>query len=187
MAGRCKMSVVMHGLVLATAVILDEPALARELPAEPAANVARQERGSPGPVGMFEGHADVGEVRHEGSTTFDAAARSYTVSGGGENMWFAKDAFHFAWKQAVGDVALSADVAFLGQGKEAHRKACLMIRQSLDAGSAYVDVALHGDGLTSLQFRDEQGATTHEVQASVRRPAIADREAWQVQRDVPGA
>ena len=33
-----------------------------------------------------------------------------------------------------------------------------MIRQSLDADSAYVDVALHGDGLTSLQFRDAQGS-----------------------------
>ena len=32
-----------------------------------------------------------------------------------------------------------------------------MIRQGLDADSAYVDVALHGDGLTSLQFRDAKG------------------------------
>jgi hypothetical protein len=35
----------------------------------------------------------------------------------------------------------------------AHRKAALMIRQSLDPGAAYADVALHGDGLTSLQSR----------------------------------
>ncbi len=138
-------------------------------PAKPGA-AARQERGSSGPVGVFESHADVGEVRHEGSITFDAAAKSYKVSGSGENMWFAKDAFHYAWKQATGDLALSADVAFLGQGTDPHRKACLMIRQSLDPDSAYVDVALHGDGLTSLQFRDERGATTHEVQANVRAP-----------------
>src|SRR5262249_31049650 len=32
--------------------------------------------------------------------------------------------------------------------------------------SAYVDVALHGDGLTSLQFREAKGAATHEVQAN---------------------
>ncbi len=101
-------------------------------PAEPGA-AARQGRGSSGPVGVFDGHADVGEVRHEGSITFDAAAKSYKVSGSGENMWFAKDAFHYAWKQATGDLALSADVAFLGQGTDPHRKACLMIRQSLDA------------------------------------------------------
>ena len=89
------------------------------------------------------------------------------MSGSGENMWFAKDAFQFAWKRASGDLSLAADVAFVGVGKDPHRKACLMIRQSLDADSAYVDVALHGDGLTSLQFRDARGAATHEVQANV--------------------
>ena len=46
-----------------------------------------------------------------------------------------------------------------------------MIRQSLDADSAYVDVALHGDGLTSLQFREAKGAATHEVQANVSAPS----------------
>ena len=61
-----------------------------------------------------------------------------------------------------------------------------MIRQSLDADSAYVDVALHGDGLTSLQFRDAKGAATHEVQANVAAPErLADREARQICLDVP--
>jgi Tol biopolymer transport system component len=51
-----------------------------------------------------------------------------------------------------------------------HRKAVLMVRQSLDPNSAYADVALHGSGLTSLQFREEQGAATHEIQANVSAP-----------------
>ena len=66
--------------------------------------------------------------------------------------------------------SLAADISFLGAGNDPHRKACLMIRQSLDADSAYVDVALHGDGLTSLQFREAKGAATHEVQANVSAP-----------------
>src|SRR4030081_250361 len=86
-------------------------------------------------------------------------------------MWSTRDAFHFAWREAAGDVALAADVAFLGAGKDPHRKACLMIRQTLDDDSAYVDVALHGDGLTSLQFRDAKGAATHEVQSNISAPA----------------
>ncbi len=127
-------------------------------------------RGDSGPVGLFEGRADVGEVRHGGRATVDTAAKTYTLSGGGENMWFGKDAFHYAWRQASWDLALSADVAFLGKGTDPHRKACLMFRQNLDADSADVDVALHGDGLTSLQFREARGAATHEVQASFRAP-----------------
>src|SRR2546423_14371426 len=94
-----------------------------------------------GPVGIFEASQDVGVVLHPGSVEFDATKKSYTIAGSGENMWAAKDAFQFAWKKSAGDLALTADVAFAGEGKEAHRKACLMIRQSLDADSPYVDVA----------------------------------------------
>jgi Tol biopolymer transport system component len=121
-------------------------------------------------VGIFEGHADIGTVLHAGSAGFDATTQSYTMSSSGDNMWFTRDAFHYAWKKATGDVVLSADISFLGPGKEPHRKACLMVRQSLDADAAYVDVALHGDGLTSLQFREAKGAATHEVQANVSHP-----------------
>ena len=46
-----------------------------------------------------------------------------------------------------------------------------MVRQSLDPDAAYVGVAVHGDGLTSLQFRPEKGGRTHEVQATGSAPA----------------
>src|SRR5437899_8931122 len=42
--------------------------------------------------------------------------------------------------------------------------------RSLDADSAYADVALHANGLTSLQYREEKGAATHEIQANVSAP-----------------
>ena len=73
-------------------------------------------------------------------------------------------------RKSRGIVALTADISFVGKGTDPHRKACLMIRQDLDADAAYVDVAIHGDGLTSLQFRDAKGAATHEVQANVSAP-----------------
>jgi len=124
-----------------------------------------------GAVGQFEGHGDVGVVLHPGSAAYDAAKRTYTVSGSGENMWFTADAFQFAWTKVSGDVTLTANASFIGEGGNAHRKAVLMIRQSLDADSAYADLALHGDGLTSLQYRDERGAATHEIRANVSAPA----------------
>jgi TolB protein len=124
-------------------------------------------------VGVFDDHTDVGTVLHAGAAKYDEAAKTYTLTGSGENMWFAKDAFHFAWTKITGDVSLTADIALVGAGKDPHRKAVLMIRQSLDADAAYVDAALHGDGLTSLQFRDAKGANTHEVQANVVAPVRA--------------
>jgi TolB protein len=139
------------------------------LTAPPQADGARA-REAALPIGIFNDHGDVGTVLHPGSGTFDAAIARYTVAGSGENMWFAKDAFHFVWKKTSGDLSLTADISFVGPGAEPHRKACLMIRQSLDADSAYADVALHGDGLTSLQFREAKGAATHEVQANISNP-----------------
>jgi hypothetical protein len=88
---------------------------------------------------------------------------TYFVSASGDNMWGAEDDFQFVWKKMSGDVALSADIVFAAKGGNAHRKAVLMIRQSLDGDSAYVDAAVHGDGLTSLQSRDAKGAATREV------------------------
>src|SRR5215218_6384506 len=125
---------------------------------------------TPEPIGAFEGHSDVGVVLHPGAAEYDATARTYTITGSGENMWAAKDAFHFVWKEVSGDVTLTADVAILGEGGDAHRKAVLVIRQSLDEDAPYADAALHGDGLTSLQFRDEKGSATHEVQSNVSAP-----------------
>ncbi|MGA8089408.1 MAG: hypothetical protein WCA10_19195 [Terracidiphilus sp.] len=123
-----------------------------------------------GAVGVFEGHQDVGTVLHPGSTSYDAAKQSYAVTGSGENMWFGMDDFQFAWKKMSGDVAISADIAFVGDKGNPHRKAVLMIRQSLDGSAPAVDIARHGIGLTSLQFRDAAGADDHEVQSNVEAP-----------------
>jgi TolB protein len=120
--------------------------------------------------GIFDGDADVGAVRHAGSVEYDSASKTYRVAGGGENMWFTNDAMHFVWKKVSGDVALAADVSLIGAKGNAHRKACLIFRQSLEPDSAYVDAALHGDGLTSLQYRDAKGAFTREIQSNVAAP-----------------
>lgn len=121
-------------------------------------------------LGIFENHADVGTVLHPGSVEYDPATRSYTISGSGENMWFATDAFQFAWKKISGDVTLTADISFLTKTGNEHKKAVLMLRQSLDADSVYADVALHASGLTSLQYRDEKGVLTREIQSNVSVP-----------------
>jgi TolB protein len=121
-------------------------------------------------IGAFEGRGDIGTVLHPGSAVFDSVSKSYTLSGSGENMWLTADAFHFVWKKISGDVSLTADISFIGAGVNPHRKAVLMIRQTLDPDSAYADIALHGSGLTSLQYRESKGAATHEIQANISAP-----------------
>ena len=123
-------------------------------------------------LGMFEGQTDVGPVHPAGTTQFDGGPKTYTLTGAGENMWMTKDAFHFVWKKVSGDVSLTADVRFPNPGGNAHRKAVLVIRQSLDADAVYADAALHGSGLTALQFRPETGATTGDTELNFS--SIAD-------------
>jgi TolB protein len=125
---------------------------------------------APAPLGLFEDHTDVGAVLHPGSVAYDASKQDYTVSGSGSNMWFAADAFQFVWKKVSGDVTLTANVSFANSGGNPHKKAVLIVRQSLDPDSTYADVALHGNGLTSLQYRDEKGTNTREIQSSVSGP-----------------
>ncbi len=122
-------------------------------------------------IGIFDNHGDVGAVKQSGSAQYDTATKSYTVAGGGENMWATTDAFHFVWRRMSGDVSFAADVKIPGTGGNAHKKGVLMIRQSLDADSAYADAAVHADGLTSLQYREIKGGPTREIQANVKGPA----------------
>jgi TolB protein len=144
----------MRGIVI---VLFSAASLMRAQPAPPA-------------LGLFQNHADIGSVLHEGSAQYDTQHRAYTLSGSGENMGSASDAFQFAWKEVSGDMELTADIAFPEKSVNLHRKAVLMIRQTLDADSSYADVALHGDGLASLQYRDAKGSTTHEIQANISAP-----------------
>ena len=120
--------------------------------------------------GIFEGHGDVGTVLHPGSVQYDAAQKTYRITASGENIWGTADAFQFVWKKVSGDVSVTAEVAFTTTTGDPHKKAVLMVRQSLDADAAYADAAVHASGLTSLQSREEKGAATHEVQSNLSAP-----------------
>lgn len=121
-------------------------------------------------AGEFEGHADVGKTPRKGDASYDRSTRVYRVTGGGANMWLKEDAFQFLYKRVTGDVQLRATVAFEGKGTEPHRKAALIIRQSLEPDSAYADVAIHGDGLTALQYRPSAGVDTSEFRVAMKAP-----------------
>ena len=120
--------------------------------------------------GIFEGHGDVGTVLHPGSVEYDAAQKTYRITASGENIWGTADALQFVWKKVSGDVSVTAEVAFTTATGDPHKKAVLMLRQSLDADAAYADAAVHASGLTSLQSREEKGVATHEVQGGQTAP-----------------
>ncbi|GAC1630384.1 MAG: SMP-30/gluconolactonase/LRE family protein [Candidatus Acidiferrum sp.] len=121
-------------------------------------------------LGIFEAQSDIGVLLHPSKFVYDFSQQTYTITASGENVWFEKDNFHFVWMKVSGDGFFQADVSFVGKGVNPHRKALLMARSSLDADSPYVDIAAHGNGMTALQFRDEKGGPTREVQAAIWSP-----------------
>jgi TolB protein len=126
---------------------------------------------SSGGAGLFDSSRDIGKVAFKGSTKFDAQKQEYRITGSGANIWGTQDAFQFAWRQVSGDLKLSAAVAFEGTGGNEHRKGGWMIRQNLDPNAAYVDAMVHGNGMTSLQYRSAAGGPTREVRWYSASPA----------------
>jgi TolB protein len=120
-----------------------------------------------GELGLFEANADIGHPKLAGSTKFDPTTQRYTMTGAGYNMWNERDEFQFAWKKMKGDFYIQAQVEFAGEGVIDHRKIGVIISSGLDEDAPYADVAIHGDGLTSLQFRKTKGAVTEQIEASI--------------------
>ena len=130
----------------------------------------------PDAPGVLDGHADVGAPKITGSTTFDAASQEYRLSAGGVNMWAASDEFQFAWKRVSGDFILQARVELIGKGVDPHRKAGFMVRPSRDADAPYVDGVVHGDGLTSLQYRHDKAGVTAQSELLVKGADVIQLE-----------
>ena len=118
---------------------------------------------------LFEGRRDVGKVKIPGSAEFDAAKKEWRITASGENIWGKEDAFYFVWRQVSGDLTMTADVGFVGIGKNAHRKAGWMVRQGLDADAPYAGVSVHGDGLITLHYRKDKGGLTADIRSPMKR------------------
>ena len=127
-------------------------------------------------IGQFDHHGDIGSPKLAGDASYDEAKQEYTISGGGTNMWYHGDQFHFVWTSLQGDFILRTRVEFIGKGAIAHRKIGWMIRQTLDSDSPYIDCAEHGDGLTSLQFRASKNANSFQIPLAITNADVLQFE-----------
>ena len=127
-------------------------------------------------LGIFDNHSDIGACKHQGFASFNSADQTYTIGGSGFNMWFGDDQFHYLWTTLQGDFILRAEVKLLGDGVDPHRKVGWMVRNNLDSNSPHANATVHGDGLTSLQYRKTTGADTEEVKSEDQAPDVIQME-----------
>jgi TolB protein len=127
-------------------------------------------------LGIFESQTAIGKVLHSGSVIYDPAEQTYTIEGSGTNMWFDQDEFHFVWKRLNRNFILRTEAQFIGKGIEAHRKLGWIVRSNLESNSRHINAVVHGDGLTSLQFRRTEGGITEEVKSSLNGADVIQLE-----------
>ncbi len=88
---------------------------------------------------------------------------TYLVTGNGNDIWDAADAFHYLYKQLEGDGSMTARVVSHGTGSNTWAKGGIMIRQNNTPGSADAYMVITdnqggdaGNG-AGFQWRDTQG------------------------------
>lgn len=123
-----------------------------------------------GTLGSFTDSNDVGQPPISGSAHYDPVTGGYKITGSGTDIWGKADQFHYVWRSMSGNFAVSATARFLTEGI-AHRKAVIMLRQSLDPDSPFVQLAIHADGTPAVQFRSTKGDTVNTIDFPNEGPA----------------
>lgn len=118
--------------------------------------------GQAGRFGSFTNSDDVGGPRLKGAAEYDAATGQYRITGTGSDIWGKADQFHYLWREMSGNFAVTATAKFLSEGI-GHRKAVIMLRKTVEADSPFVQLAIHGDGTLSVQFRSTKADDTNTV------------------------
>jgi TolB protein len=121
-------------------------------------------------LGVFDHHQDVGDPKVAGNAVYSLTDQTYTLSGAGVNQPTTLEQFHFAWKKLKGDFIVQATVRFIGAGTNPRRKLGIAVRGSGGGTSRYAAACVHGDTLTSLQYREADGAAAAQLELSSFHP-----------------
>src|SRR5262249_42296951 len=106
---------------------------------------------------------EVGYPAPPGTQLYDAATQTWTLQGGGFDIFYNTDQFHFVSRPMTGDGALSARAKFVdlpnNPGND-YAKAGVMLRDTTDPGSAYYGAFLTAQHGIMVQFRTVAGDNT---------------------------
>jgi WD40 repeat protein len=127
-------------------------------------------------LNYFLNESQIGQPSLSGSYEFHSIGQKYLLQGSGNNIWFDQDQFYFLWNYIKGDFLIQARLSFLGEGMHAHRKIGLMMRENTGTSSPHFSAVVHGDGLTSLQYRLFENEETLEMKADILMPDLIQLE-----------
>jgi outer membrane protein assembly factor BamB len=106
--------------------------------------------------------ADIGGATPIGGQTLSNG--TWSIQGGGPDIWGTSDAFHFVWQSLPGDGSVVAQVVSQ-TASDPYAKAGVMIRGSSDPGAPFYAAYLTATGL-AVQFRTDQGVNAMQATTS---------------------
>ena len=108
---------------------------------------------TPLPAGFSD--ADIGGPGYAGTAAYDPTSRSFTVVGGGSDIYLPPDQFHYAYKTASGDGQIIAQVTSRTDSNY-YAKSGIMFRDSTDPAASYAYLFVDDRGVT-LEGRSADG------------------------------
>lgn len=110
--------------------------------------------------------ADIGYPAPHGTQLFDTATQTWTLQGGGFDIFFKADQFHFIWQPMTGDGSLIARVRFINPANivgNDYAKAGVMLRATTDSNAPYYAAFLTPQHGVMVQYRKTVGDNTGEA------------------------
>jgi len=101
-------------------------------------------------------HADIGATGALGSVSYSSG--TFTINGAGTDIWGTADAFHYVYQPISGDCQIIARVTGV-QNTNATAKGGVMIRESLNANSAYAGAYLFPSNNAVFEYRSSTGGS----------------------------
>jgi hypothetical protein len=129
-----------------------------------------------GAVGIFDHHADIGDVAAEGDAIF--TGNSYEVYGSGADIWGSADEFHFVFSEVSGSFSIKANVFLDGfESTNDWAKAGLMVRDELTANSIQYSTIIRGSDLAQdSQWRSVKGGASDSTSTNMNADQLGDIE-----------
>ena len=100
--------------------------------------------------------ADIGAVGLPGSQTLSNG--TWTIQGGGSDIWGTADSFHYVWQSLASDGSVSAQVVSLSN-TDPWAKAGVMLRATTDPAAPFYAAYITPSNGVAVQYRTTQGGS----------------------------
>ncbi len=131
------------------APVVQQPPPQTQIPAPVSAQARPPAKDTEGPLPKPWLHTEIGDVGVAGKAGF--AKGIFTLEGSGGGAYYVPDSLQFVYQAIQGDFTISAKVLSIENTHE-HAKAGVMIRESLNADSAFADMIVAPAGM-HFQYR----------------------------------